>query len=99
MVRNLVLRQNASGAIKHDFQQYIRRYTSPIENFAYGYPYFNALVQFHLKVERCKPHKAAHHPKKFDVINGVKLFQTVYQKLPQILEVIHSDVALQTQVH
>ena len=37
-VRNLVLRRRVSGAVKRDFPTYIRRYTSPNENFEYGYP-------------------------------------------------------------
>ena len=42
-VGNLVLRQHASGVIKHDFGMYIQRCTSPDENFEYGYPHSNAL--------------------------------------------------------
>ena len=65
-----------------------------------GYPHSNVLLQFELKLERCKPHKASHHPTKYDIINDVKLFPTVYRWiLLQILYVIQSDVALQTQVH
>ena len=45
-VRNLVLRQHA-------------RYASPNENFEYGYPHSNALLQFRLKLERCNLHKGA----------------------------------------
>ena len=75
---NLVLRRRASGALKRDFRTYIRRYTSPNENFEYGYPHSNALLQFPLKLERCKLHKTARHPSKCDVINDIKLFQTVY---------------------
>ena len=56
-VGNLVLRRRASGAVKRDFQTYIRRYTSPNENFEFGYPHSNALLQFELKLERCKPIK------------------------------------------
>ena len=41
-VGNLVLRQCVSRAVKRDF----RRYTSPNENFEYGYPHSNALLQF-----------------------------------------------------
>ena len=61
MVVILVFRRRASGAIKRHFQEYIRQYTSPNENFEYGYPHSNAPLQFHLKFERCKPHKAARH--------------------------------------
>ena len=81
MVGNLVLQRRASGAVKHDFRTYIRRYTSPNENFEHGYPHSNALLQFELKLERCKPHKAARHPTKCDVINDVKLFPTVYCRI------------------
>ena len=92
-VGNLVLRRRASGGVKRDFRTHIRRYTSQNDNFEYGYPYFNALLQFELKLELCKPHKAARHSTECDVLNGVKLFPT------QIFDVIQSDVALQTQVH
>ena len=46
---NLVLRRRLSPAIKPDFQTYIRRYTSPNENFEYGYPHSNALLTFFLQ--------------------------------------------------
>ena len=39
------------------------------------------LLLSHLKLERCKPHKAARHPTKCDVINDVKLFPTVYRRI------------------
>ena len=48
-VRNLVLRRRVSGAVKCDFRTYIRRYTSPNENFEYGYPHSNALLTFSLQ--------------------------------------------------
>ena len=83
-VGNLVLQRQASGAVKCDFRMtYIRRYTctSPNENFEYGYPHSNALLQSLFKLERCKPYKAAHHPTIFDIINDVKLFPTVYRKI------------------
>ena len=70
-----------SGAVKRDFRTYIQRYTSPNENVEYGYPHSYALLQFHLKLERCKPHKAAHHLTKCDVTNDIKLFPTVYQRI------------------
>ena len=56
-----------SNALLH-----IRRYTSPIEKFEYGYPHYNALLQSRLKLERCKPQKAARHP---TIINDVKYFR------------------------
>ena len=43
MVGNLVLQRRASGAVKHNFRTYIRRYTSQNENFEHGYPHSNAL--------------------------------------------------------
>ena len=80
-VGNLVLRRRASGAVKRDFRTYIRRYTSPNENFEYGYPHSNAFLQFWLKLERCKPYKIERHPTICDVINDVKLFPTVYHRI------------------
>ena len=74
-VRNLALRRRASGAVKRDFWSYIRRYTSPNENFGYGYPHSNALLLFPLKLERCNLHKAARQPTICDVINDVNNFR------------------------
>ena len=48
-VGNLVLWRRVSGAVKRDFRTYIRRYTSPNENFEYGYPHSNALLTFSLQ--------------------------------------------------
>ena len=53
-VGNLVLRRRASGAVKLDFRTYIRRYTSPNENFEYGYPHSNALLTFILQKDSKK---------------------------------------------
>ena len=61
-VRNLVLQRLASGAVKCDFRTYIRGYTSLNDNFENGYPHSNALLRSRLKLERCKLHKASHHP-------------------------------------
>ena len=101
IVGNLVLRQRASRAVKHDFQRYIQRYASPNENFEYGYPHTNALLQSRLKLEHCKPHKSSRHPTKCEVSNNVKLFRTVYLQdiLSQIFDIIQSNVALHKQVH
>ena len=81
MVGNLVLRRRESGAVKRDFRMYIRQYTSPNEHFEYDYPHSNALLQFELKLERCKPRKAACHPNKCDVTNDVKLFPTLHRRI------------------
>ena len=48
-VGNLVLRRCVSRAFKRDFRAYFRRYTSPNENFEYGYPHSNALLTFSLQ--------------------------------------------------
>ena len=40
-----------------------------------GYPHSNAFLQFPLKSERCKAHKAASHQTKCDLINDVKVFR------------------------
>ena len=80
-VGNLVLRRRVSGTVKRDFRTYIRRYTSPNENFEYGYPHSNAFLQFRFELERCKPRKTVRHPTKCDVINDVKQFQTVYRRI------------------
>ena len=45
------------------------------------YPHSNALLQFDLKFQRCKPRRAARHPTKDDVIDDVKLFPTVYRRI------------------
>ena len=70
-VENLVLWRRVSGAVKRDFRTYIRRYTSPNENFEYGYPNLNALLKFCLQKDienvlycafsssGCKQHKTA----------------------------------------
>ena len=81
MVGNLVSRRRTSGAVKRDFRTYIRRYTSPNENFEYGYPHSNAHLQFRLKSERCKPCNTARHPTKYDVINDVELLPAVYRRI------------------
>ena len=76
------------------FQQYTC--TSQNEKFEYGYPHFNALLQFDIKLERCKPHKVARDPMKGDVIEDASISQDI---LSQSFDVIQSDVALQTQAH
>ena len=60
----------------------ISEHISEDENFEYGYPHSNALLQICLKLEHnCKLHNAARHPPKCDEINGVKLFPTVYRRI------------------
>ena len=45
MIGNLVLLRQASGAVKRDFQSYIRRSTDTNENFEYGDPHSNAILK------------------------------------------------------
>ena len=77
--------------------------TSQNENFEYGYPHFNAILRFCLKFERCKLHKAAYHPTKHDVIDDVKIFQTVglYRRIycQKIFDVIQSDKSQRIRIH
>ena len=54
-----------------------RTYTSPNKFFEYVYPHSNAILQFPLKLKRCKPLKVARHATICDVINDVNLFPTV----------------------
>ena len=48
MVGNFVLWWRVGRAIKHNFRPYNRRYTSPNDNFEYGYPHSNALNNIYL---------------------------------------------------
>ena len=45
------------------------------------YPHSNTFLQFLLKFEHCKSHKAACHPTIYDIINDIKLFLTVYRRI------------------
>ena len=51
------------------------------ERFEYGLTQSNALLQFRLKLKRCKPHKAARSPTICDEVNDVNLFPTVYHRI------------------
>ena len=53
----------------------------PKWKFWIWFTHSNALLQFRLKKEHCMPHEAARHPTKCDVINDIKLFFTVYQRI------------------
>ena len=82
-----------------EFRRNIQRYTSPNENFKYGYPYSNAPLQFCLKLEHCKPPKANGHLTKRDVINDVKLFPTVYHCRKFLMLSNQTSFVLQKQVY
>ena len=90
--------------VKRDFRTYIRRYTSPSENFQYGYPNSNAFLQSRLKLEPCKPHKAAQKPMPSNEMWRNWWRQTISDSISQDIlstsfDVIQSDVTLQKQVH
>ena len=65
----------------------------PKWNFEFGYPRSNALLQFLLKLKRCKLHKAKRHPIICDLINDIKIFSDSISQdiLWQIFDVIQSD--------
>ena len=103
-VGNLILRQPGSRVVKRDFQTYIQPYNSPNENFEYGYPHSNALLQFRLKLGCCKPHKATHQPTKCGVIKNVKLFRRKfltlsYQTSRYKSKCIRMHIKIQYNVH
>ena len=54
---------------KRDFRTYIRRYTSPNENFEYGYPHSNALLTFSLQKDSEMYFVAPIHPAAASCIN------------------------------
>ena len=63
-------------------------------------PHSNAFLKFRLKLERCKPHKAARHPTLCDLIITSNYFrQYIAGYTVAIFDVIQSDIALQNQVH
>ena len=71
--------------------------TSQNESFYYSYPHSNALLQFRLELERCKPHKASHHPKKCDVINDLKQLKTVCMLQYILAQVFQSSKQLKAR--
>ena len=86
-------------ATREYIRTYIRRYTSPNDNLEYGYTDSNALLQSRPKSEPLKPHEAERRPTKYEVINDIKRFPTVYCILSQTFDVLQLDVALQKQLH
>ena len=71
----------------------ISGYNSPNENLEYGYPYSNALLQFHRKLECFKLHKASRHAMKCDVIancvqnESAKVYTGIKDNVPLILDI------------
>ena len=45
-IQNFHLGRYLRVTVKLNFRPYIRRYSSPNENFEYGYPHSNALLNF-----------------------------------------------------
>ena len=99
MVGNFVLQRRF---IKHNFRPYNRRYTSPNENFEYGYPHSNALFDIYSSnaqyfapnvsfMSNAKPHVNQSQATCSDGLSQ--------NLLTQILDVIQSDVALYSQAH
>ena len=88
MVGNFVLRRRVSGAVKSNFQPYNQWYTSPNENFEYGYPHSNALFNIYSsKAEHFAPNwsfvsnvKQPHQPVTSDVTYDVGT-PTVYLRI------------------
>ena len=66
-VGNLVLWRRTSGAVKHDFQTYIRQYNPQMK--------ISAVLSGYGALQ------AARHPTKCDIVNDVKLFLTVYRRI------------------
>ena len=93
-VGNLVLRRRVSKAVKRDFRKYIRRYTSPNENFEYGYPNSNALLNFPLK-KTVKMYFVA--PKRPAATSYIKpLASCIYSLVSQWKATLHNDVGFPT---
>ena len=92
--RNHVLRLRLRVAVKLNFRPYIRRYTSPNENFEYSYP---------LSILRLSP-AAASCTKVvkplFDVTQLRRVCDSISQDiLSQIYDVIQLGIALQKQMY
>ena len=85
-VGNLVLRRRANGAVKRDFRTYIRRYTSPNQNFEYDYPHSNALSTFSLQKDSENVLCCAYTP------SGCQLHKTACQLQIFTCQPMESDV-------
>ena len=93
-----------SGAVKHDFRTYIRRYTSPNDKSENGYPHSNVYLTF-------THQNQAFAAKTLDALatyihyvdqSQVTLLMTCcFQQyiLLQISDVIQLDIMLHSQVH
>ena len=93
-VGNLVLRRRVSGAVKRDFRTYIRRYTSPNENFEYGYPHSNALLTIAFK-KTVKMYFVAHiHPAAASCIKP--LGSCIYSLVNQWKATLRNDIGFAT---
>ena len=68
MVGNFVLRRRVSGAVKRNFRPYNRWYTSPNENFEYGYTHSNVLFNIYSS-------KAQHFAPNWSFVSNVNLLR------------------------
>ena len=73
---------------QRDFRTYIRRYTSPNENFEYGYPHSNALLIFSLKKDSKKKYFVA------PTSSGCQLHKTACQLHIFTSQPMKSDVEI-----
>ena len=105
-VGNFVLRRRVSGAVKHDFRPYIRRYTTPNEKFEYCYPHSNVLFNykhrkntlFFAKRERHQRRKTRRLPITSDVAHDVG-FPTVLTLSNQTSRYILKCIRMSVQLH
>ena len=93
-VGNLVLRRRVSGAVKRDFRTYIRRYTSPNENFEYGYPHFNAPLTFSLQKDSENVLCCAYTSSNASCIKP--LASCIYSLVNQLKATLRNDVGFPT---
>ena len=69
-----------------------------MKNFNMAIPILMYLLQLCLRLEHFKPHKATRHSTKYDIINDVKQFPTVYRRIYCRNFLKLSNEALQKQV-
>ena len=85
MVGNFVLRRCVRRAVKNVISERISDKIPPqmkILNMVIPIlMHFYSLVSNWIGASRIKPHKGVRHPTKYDVINDVKLFPTVYHRI------------------
>ena len=93
-VGNLVLQRRVSGAVKRDFRTYIIQYTSPNENFEYGYPHSNALLTLFLQKDGEMYFVASIRPAAASCIK--LLASCIYSLVNQLKATLHNDIGFPT---